>query len=109
MDTGTSVITGPASDVLRINKMLGGHLDKHTKEYHIDCAKITDPRSPVITLVIHGKRFKLTPKDYIMQVNVSILMKIFISLHFKYFNCFFHLSFRLIYPEQFVLVRIFVT
>lgn len=96
MDTGTSVITGPASDVIKLNKMLGGRLNQHTNEYHIDCAKRTDPRSPTITFMIQGERFKLTAKDYIMQVDVSILFMIFILRHFECFNCFFPLfSFHL--------------
>lgn len=75
MDTGTSLITGPAAEVNRINKILGAHLHKETSEYHIDCAKIRNIKyQPTITFQIQNEKFKLTAKDYILQINVSILI-----------------------------------
>lgn len=75
MDTGTSLITGPAAEVNRINKILGAYLNEETYEYHIDCAKIRNIKyQPTITFQIQNEEFKLTAKDYILQINVSILI-----------------------------------
>lgn len=71
MDTGTSLITGPASDVIKINKILGAYKNKQTGEYHVHCSKRKNIKSrPTITFEIQKKKFELTARDYILQVNV---------------------------------------
>lgn len=67
MDTGTSVITGPTSDVAIINKLLGAR-QTSGGEYRIDCGR-TD--LPTITFLIQGQQFALTAKDYVVRASVS--------------------------------------
>ncbi|XP_055312127.1 cathepsin D-like [Sitodiplosis mosellana] len=80
MDTGTSLITGPAYDVNIINKILGAYKNEETGEYHIDCSKRTNTKSPTIAFLIHGLRFELTAKDYILQINKNLCLSGFMSL-----------------------------
>lgn len=68
MDTGTSLITGPANEIRQINQMIGAKKNSYTGEYQIDCKR---KNLPTIAFIIQGHRLTLTSDDYILQVRVS--------------------------------------
>ncbi|XP_072744158.1 lysosomal aspartic protease-like [Anoplolepis gracilipes] len=59
-DTGTSLISGPLSDINIINKIIGA--DSHRK---VNCDSVDE--LPTIGFVLNGKTLNLTPKNYILQ------------------------------------------
>ncbi|XP_024288645.1 cathepsin D [Oncorhynchus tshawytscha] len=64
VDTGTSLITGPAEEVRALQKAIGA-LPLLMGEYWIDCKKVSS--LPVITFNLGGKMFNLTGDDYIIM------------------------------------------
>ncbi|XP_036408268.1 napsin-A [Megalops cyprinoides] len=80
VDTGTSLITGPAEEVRALQKAIGA-LPLLMGEAFIDCKKI--PSLPVISLNLGGKQFNLTGEDYVVkesQLGVSICLSGFMGL-----------------------------
>lgn len=80
VDTGTSLIVGPATEVRALQKAIGA-LPLLMGEYMIDCKKI--PSLPVISFNIGGKTFNLTGEDYIMketQLGTSICLSGFMAM-----------------------------
>lgn len=80
VDTGTSLIVGPATEVRALQKAIGA-LPLLMGEYMIDCKKI--PSLPVISFNIGGKMFNLTGEDYIMketQLGTSICLSGFMAM-----------------------------
>lgn len=71
MDTGTSLIIGPQSDIRRINKLLGAKLvsSNGSHQYEMSC---NTKNLPNITFVMGGQPFILTPQDYIVRNDVRI-------------------------------------
>uniref|UniRef100_A0A3B3BED7 Cathepsin D-like n=1 Tax=Oryzias melastigma TaxID=30732 RepID=A0A3B3BED7_ORYME len=65
VDTGTSLMVGPAAEIRALHKAIGA-LPLLMGEYFIDCKKI--PSLPVISFNIGGKMFNLTGEDYVLKV-----------------------------------------
>ncbi|RXG73507.1 Lysosomal aspartic protease, partial [Armadillidium vulgare] len=74
-DTGTSLIAAPSEEARLINKKIGAK-PLVGGQWMVDCNMI--PKLPEISFVLAGKSFKLTGKDYILEV--SQLEKLFVSL-----------------------------
>ncbi|XP_071953971.1 lysosomal aspartic protease-like isoform X2 [Antedon mediterranea] len=62
-DTGTSLIAGPTTDVLAINKELGAK--EMQGSYIFDCNQVSS--LPKIGFVLGGKAFNLTGEDYVLK------------------------------------------
>ncbi|XP_069005740.1 napsin-A [Embiotoca jacksoni] len=80
VDTGTSLIVGPAEEVRALQTAIGA-LPLLMGEYIIDCARI--PSLPVISFNIGGKMFSLTGEDYVVkesQMGVSICLSGFMAM-----------------------------
>lgn len=71
MDTGTSLITGPADEMDALNNVLGAELNDETGEYFVDCAESYLATLPQITLTVGSESVILTAADYIVKVDVS--------------------------------------
>merc|ERR1711962_712192 len=66
MDTGTSLIAGPASDIAAINKAIGAKVNPLTGQGMIDCDTI--PNLPIINFTFDGKDYPLEGKDYVLKI-----------------------------------------
>ncbi|KAM6957910.1 napsin-A [Aplochiton taeniatus] len=80
VDTGTSLITGPAAEIRALHKAIGA-LPLIMGEYLIKCDKI--PTLPVVSFNIGGKMFNLTGEDYVMkesQMGSSICLSGFMAM-----------------------------
>jgi len=63
VDSGTSILTGPSSDVKAIAKSIGAKPLGRTGEYMVSCS--TDDK-PNLDFVIDGNAYTLTPEDYLI-------------------------------------------
>lgn len=80
VDSGTSLIVGPAEEVRALQRVIGA-LPLFNGEYIISCSKI--PSLPVITFQLGGKAYNLTGEQYILkesQFGVSICLSGFLGL-----------------------------
>ncbi|XP_044316128.1 phytepsin-like [Drosophila rhopaloa] len=64
MDTGTSLIVGPALDILLLNNAIGARHNSTYDLYIVDCSSI--PKLPTIVLGIANKKFYITPQTYVI-------------------------------------------
>uniref|UniRef100_A0A3P8YSV2 Cathepsin D n=2 Tax=Esox lucius TaxID=8010 RepID=A0A3P8YSV2_ESOLU len=64
VDTGTSLITGPAAEVRTLQKAIGA-IPLIQGEYMVKCDKI--PTMPVVTFNLGGKAFSLTADQYVLK------------------------------------------
>lgn len=68
VDTGSSLMVGPTKETNAINKMIGGkEIVPGTGQYMIDCGSISS--LPEIAVVLAGREFVLTGKDYVLQIS----------------------------------------
>jgi cathepsin D len=67
-DTGTTYITGPSYEIVKLNKKIGATPIGDGK-YSVDCETID--RLPVITFYIRGKGFPLTGDQYVIKNSES--------------------------------------
>ncbi len=65
-DTGTTCITGPSDEIMKLNKKIGA-TPRGGIEYFVDCETID--RLPVITFYIRGKGFPLTGDQYVIKIS----------------------------------------
>lgn len=66
-DTGTSLLAGPSDEVEKLNTQIGA--TKFVQgEYLIVCAQI--PSLPNVTFTIGGKKFVLTPEEYVLKITM---------------------------------------
>jgi cathepsin D len=67
-DTGTTFITGPSDEIMKMNKIIGA-TPVGDGEYSVDCETID--RLPVITFYIGGNGFPLTGDQYVIKISES--------------------------------------
>ncbi|XP_057317584.1 lysosomal aspartic protease-like [Hydractinia symbiolongicarpus] len=65
-DTGTSLITGPTTEIEKLNHIIGA-TPFVGGEYTIDCSEI--PTLPELDFYIAGKKFTLKGSDYIAKIS----------------------------------------
>uniref|UniRef100_A0A8C9Z5R7 Nothepsin n=1 Tax=Sander lucioperca TaxID=283035 RepID=A0A8C9Z5R7_SANLU len=64
VDTGTSLITGPTTDILNLQQLIGA-TPSNIDEYLIDCARLSS--LPHVTFVLGGIEYTLTAEQYVRK------------------------------------------
>jgi len=72
VDSGTSILTGPADAVAKIAASLGAK-EVVAGEYMVDCKK---PNLPNFDFIINGNTYTLTPEDYLIPDGTMCLLGI---------------------------------
>ncbi|KAB0795215.1 hypothetical protein PPYR_12054 [Photinus pyralis] len=70
VDTGTSLIVGPAADVKDINAAIGAKLDSRSGLYMVDCKLVS--ALPSITFVLNRRSYILQGNDYILRIKEGL-------------------------------------
>ncbi|KAL1020847.1 hypothetical protein UPYG_G00005510 [Umbra pygmaea] len=66
IDTGTSLIVGPDSDINNINSLIGATTDQYG-DAMVDCKNI--PNMPAVTFTLNGYAFTIPASAYILQTD----------------------------------------
>uniref|UniRef100_A0A914EIV3 Peptidase A1 domain-containing protein n=1 Tax=Acrobeloides nanus TaxID=290746 RepID=A0A914EIV3_9BILA len=80
VDTGTSLMAGPTTQVAQIQKIIGA-LEIAAGEYEVDCNSI--PTLPNVEITLGGQTFELTPNDYVLKITdegVSVCISGFMGI-----------------------------
>ncbi|XP_043561902.1 cathepsin D-like [Chiloscyllium plagiosum] len=80
VDTGTSLITGPAAEIQALQKSIGA-IPLTQGQYKVDCNKVAS--LPPINFSLGGQSFTLTGEQYILketQIGVTICLSGFMAL-----------------------------
>ncbi|XP_028603176.2 cathepsin E-A-like [Podarcis muralis] len=64
VDSGTSLITGPPSQIIRLQQKIGAHPAPHG-EFIVDCRRLSS--LPPITFTIGQREYTITSKQYIIK------------------------------------------
>lgn len=69
LDTGTSLIGGPDSEIKAINRQIGARIIPYisTEDYYVECSKLNS--LPDVDFIIGGNKFSLHPKQYFLKVS----------------------------------------
>lgn len=65
LDTGTSMLVGPTSDILNIQKAIGATQDQFGM-FDIDCSRLSS--MPTVVFEINGRKYPLPASAYTSQV-----------------------------------------
>lgn len=68
-DTGTSLIAGPASQIVQIAQKLGGKLDPQQGVYMVDCEAAKS--FPPVIFTLDGKDYPVSTKNYVDQLSAE--------------------------------------
>nr|AAI53793.1 Cathepsin E2 [Xenopus laevis] len=63
VDTGTSMITGPSSDIVQLQSIIGA--SAANGDYEVDCTVLN--KMPTMTFTINGIGYQMTPQQYTLQ------------------------------------------
>ncbi|KAM4016368.1 cathepsin D-like [Anomaloglossus baeobatrachus] len=66
VDTGTSLITGPAAEIRALHVAIGA-IPLFNGEYMVDCARVSS--LPTISFILGGVQYNLTGEDYVLQIS----------------------------------------
>jgi len=66
IDTGSTVILGPTTEMTALSVALGGTYDQFSELYKVDCVTRSLSSFPDVTFTIGGTVFTLTPLQYII-------------------------------------------
>jgi hypothetical protein len=72
IDTGTSLLVGPKSEVKAIAKKVGARCSFFTGQCTVSCDKRSS--MPTIDIVLGGRSFPLTPEQYVLDVEGQCLL-----------------------------------
>jgi len=78
VDTGTSLLTGPSTEIDKIQLLIGGRATGVPNEYSVNCADLSS--MPPVQFEIGNETFLLEPKDYVVQAGNDVCLSGFMGL-----------------------------